>query len=165
MKITRREFIALSSATAAVVAGASPSFTAPEVRSPYVETGESVDSIIWHLWDDPRNPAPFGPLFVNEVLPWDGNGYPIVLMRCGWRAEDREFFRGFYDFEWSNLRRDVPDRFWHDRGNVRRYPNVHSYVREQRFGEHPSVMRRRMSANLRRKSGIRHHSIAVAESV
>lgn len=148
----RRDF--LKSVAVLPIAAVLPTVAvAAPVRCPYVEVGESVSSIIWHLWDDPRNPAPTGPLFVGSIGDWDGVGYPIVLYSCGWHVEDRKHFYGFYDHEWSNLRRDVPDRFWHDRRNVRRYPNVHAYVREQRFGEHPRVMRKRMASNMRRKTG------------
>lgn len=144
MDISKRSL--LKALAALPFVAAVPAWAAP--RSPFVIEGEVVDSIIFHLWGERPRP-PRGPLFVAEVLPWDGSGYPIVLMRCGWRVEDREYFDGFYDHEWSNLRRDVPDRFWHSAANRRRYPNVHSYVREQRFGEHPSVMRRRMARNQR----------------
>lgn len=123
-----------------------PSLAAP-VRKPYVQVDEWVDSIIWHLWDDPRNPAPTGPLYVSEIKEWDGIGYPITLTSTGWRIEDRVPHYGFYDFEWVNFRRELPDRFWADPSRVERYPNVHSYIREKRFGEHPSAMRDRMEFN------------------
>lgn len=142
LTLTRRAFLALTGWSAV----ARPAL-ACSIRDPFVVAGESVDSIIWHLWDDTRNPAPTGPLFVHEIHPWDGQGYPITLMRCGWRVDDRTFFKGFHDFEWSNLRRDVPDRFWRDPAKIQRYPNVHSYVREIRFGEHPDVMRKCMEFN------------------
>ena len=142
--IGRREFIKLSAALA-VSSIAAPAFAIR--REPYVIEGESVDSIIFHLWDDPRNPAPFAALFVEQVLPWDGVGYRIVLKSHGYRAGPPPQVSGFYDFEWSNLRRDVPARFWGIPGNSDRYPNVHAYVREQRFGEDPDVMRQRMAAN------------------
>lgn len=127
---------------------AAPVAAAPVIRAPFLLKGEYVDSIISHLWGERPRP-PVGALLVHEILPWDGTGYPIVLARCGWRYEDRQLFDGFYDHEWANLRREVPDRFWHSAANRRRYPNIHSYVREQRFGEHPRVMRRLMARNAR----------------
>lgn len=108
--------------------------------------GEFVSSIVWHLWDKPRAPCSISML-VHAIRSWDGVGYPIILARTGWRVQDRELFEGWYDFEWSNLRRDVPAQFWQMPGAVERYPNVHAYVREQRFGEDPDVMRRRMILN------------------
>lgn len=144
--IRRRSFLQVAMVLPLVGATAQPAAAAP--RAPFVEEGESVDSIIWHLWGE-RPTAPTGPLYVAKILPWDGVGYPIVLMRLGWREEDREYFDGYYDHEWSNLRRDVPDRLWRLASNRRRYPNVHSYVREQRFGELPRVMRARMKRNRR----------------
>lgn len=142
MIINRREFISLTGVAAA--ASTLPAL-APLVREPYVLEKEWVDSIVWHLWDDLRNPAPTGPLFVSEVKPWDGKGYPITLAKTGWH-KDREFFDGWYDFEWVNLRRELPANFWHHH-SASIYPNVHSYIREQRFGEPPSVMRARMVFN------------------
>jgi len=140
----RREFLKL--AGAAVASGVTIPALARR-REPYVIAGEIVDSIIWHRWDDPRNPAPSGPLWVGEIKAWDGVGYPIVLMGCGSRLEDRQYIPNFYDFEWVNFRRELPDRFWAIPGNAERYPNVHSFIRERRFGEHPDVMRQTMAAN------------------
>lgn len=149
--ISRRTVLTLPAALA--VAGL-PLPAIASRRDPYVLKGEMVDSIIWHLWDDPRNPAPAGGVFVEHVHPWDGVGYPVVLAQHGSPGRGRTFHACFYDFEWSNLRRDVPSGFWGMPGNSDRYPNVHAYVREQRFGEHPDVMRQRMAANdlLRRQS-------------
>lgn len=114
-------------------------------RGPYVMPGEWVDSIVFHLWDLPM--VPLGPLSVHEVLPWDGKGYPIVLAKHGWREEDKLLYDGWYDYEWANFRREVPEHFWALHGNKDRYPNVHAFIREQRFGEHPSVMRQTMARN------------------
>lgn len=142
MKLSRRALLGAIAATPLLPAVVS----AAPLRAPYVEKDDDVSSIIWHIWEDQRERPPVGPLFVHEVLPWDGNGYPIVMYRAGWRVEDREFVHGYYDFEFSQLRRDVPKYFWHDPANAD-YPNVHSYVREQRFGEPPAVMRGYMERN------------------
>lgn len=144
---SRRGF--LKTLGALVGAGlAAPAFAA--VREPFVTEGEAVGSIVWHLWDD-QLIAPSGPMIVHEVLPWDGTGYPIILRQCCYR-EVCDLYRGWYDFEWSNLRRDVPQQFWALPG-ADRYPNVHAYVREQRFGESPEVMRRIMERNRFERGG------------
>lgn len=151
--LDRRAFIGLAGALPLL----KPTFAA-STRDPYVVLDEYVDSIIWHLWDDPRNPAPTGPLYVTGIQPWDGHGYPIRLTKCGWRVEDRQHFFGFYDFEWVNFRRELPDRFWEIPGHPERYPNVHSFIREQRFGESPAVMRERMEFN-------RHHEAKAQKAI
>lgn len=143
-KPSRRLFI--QSVAALVASAAAPPVLAAG-RAPFVEVGEIVSSLVFHMWDKPA--APIGPLYVHEIGAWDGTGYPIVLMICGWRVEEREFYDGWYDFEWSNLLRDVPQRFWAIPGHSERYPNVHAYVREKRFGESPEVMRRTMEINRR----------------
>lgn len=140
-KPSRRLFI---QSVAALVGSAVVTPTLALGRKPFVIEGEMVDSLVWHMWDKPA--APLGSLSVAKILPWDGVGYPIILRKHGWRAEDAEDFTGWYDFEWSNLRRDVPPNFWHTH-TTDQYPNVHAYVREQRFGESPEVMRRTMMIN------------------
>ncbi len=106
----RREFLQI---TGAVLAGGFAMPALALTRDAFVLVGELVDSIIWHRWDDPRNPAPIGPLRVHEIHAWDGVGYPITLSRnVGWLEKDRQFVPGFYDFEFVNFRRELPDRFW-----------------------------------------------------
>lgn len=41
----------------------------------------------------------------------------------------------YYDFDLADFTRDVPRDFWHNKANARTYPNVHSWLRQQRFGE------------------------------
>lgn len=141
IQLSRRAFI--GSIAALVGVSAAPAFI--RGRAPFVVEEEFVSSIVWHMWDKPLAPCSISML-VAKILPWDGTGYPIILARTGWAIEDREHFEGWYDFEWSNLRRDVPVQFWSLPG-ARRYPNVHAYVREQRFGEEPSVMAAMMDRN------------------
>lgn len=141
--IDRRSFIFSSISLPMAFAGAKATTLA---RAPYVSVGEHVDSIVFHLWDKPR--APSGPVVVDQILPWDGIGYPLVLSTWNY-GDKRDLWDGWYDYEWSNFRRDVPDRFWAIPDNNRRYPNVHAYVREKRFGEHPEVMRATMARNAR----------------
>jgi len=134
----------IGSVAALVGAVSAPAFL--RGRAPFVIEGEFVSSIVWHMWEKPLAPCSISML-VAKVLPWDGTGYPIILARTGWSVADREYFEGWYDFEWSNLRRDVPSQFWAKPG-ADRYPNIHAYVREQRFGEDPSVMARTMERNM-----------------
>lgn len=146
LKISRRALLgALAAApfVPAIVAAAVPD---PH-REPYVLKDEWVTSIVWHVWEKPVAAPSVGDLLVHDILPWDGKGYPIVLAECGWKVEDRILYHGHYDFEWSNLRRDVPENFWHNPDRTWRYPNVHSYVREQRFGESPMVTAAYMKRN------------------
>ena len=97
-------------------------------RAPYMSVGDGV-SYIGHC------PGGFGGTQVVEsVGPWDGTGYPVQTWNNAYgshRALDT-----YYDFDLSDFRKDVPAGFWHSQRNRSRYPNVHTYVREQRFGEH-----------------------------
>lgn len=140
--LRRRDFLKGLVALPLIAAGTSGAWAVP-TRPPYVVAGEIVDNIVWHRWDLPA--APTGPVWVHEVLPWDGVGYPIIIKTIDWRQT--KFYRGWYDHEWVNFQREIPGRFWADHGNKIRYPNVHSYIREVRFGEHPSVMRQTMERN------------------
>lgn len=139
--INRRDFLGTIAATPLL---SLPAPAAP-IREPYVVVGEYVDSIVWHLWDKPC--APIGPVVVHEIQPWDGESYPIILSRWIYGGR-RELWSGWFDHEWSNLRRDLPKDFWQTH-SLNDYPNVHSYVRQQRFGEQPSVMREIMERNRR----------------
>lgn len=149
----RRDFLR-GFAALPFVASSVAGFAAP-VRAPFVVPGEIVDSIVWHLWDEPM--APVGPVWVHEVLPWDGKGYPIVIKTIG--HFETLLYDGWYDHEWANLRREVPGQFWAMHGNEERYPNVHAYIRELRFGEHPSVMRRTMERNHQLGPGAFHREV------
>jgi hypothetical protein len=51
----------------------------------------------------------------------------------------------FPDHDLALLREEVPHRFWHNH-TFEEWPNVHSWVRWKRFGEHPDVMRARHAA-------------------
>ncbi|MFD3263187.1 hypothetical protein [Phenylobacterium ferrooxidans] len=140
MKLSRRLFL-----QAIGLAAATPAFALPP-RAPYVEAGDIVESLFFHQWDRPG--APIGPLVVHEVKPWDGRGYPVVIRTMrSWAGDQEDYYDIWRDDDWSNLRRDVPVDFWHHPGRRERYPNLHSYVRERRFGEHPSLMRQTMDRN------------------
>lgn len=137
MIVSRRSFLGLFAAAAAARIVV-PAFTPP--REPYVRVGEHVAYVGLNL-----HPAPtfLGDMRVSEIGAWDGLGYPVTLAEHGFPGPASMAHR-FYDCDLSNFRRDLPDRFWHDPARVERYPNVHAYVREQRFGEDPAVMRRRL---------------------
>lgn len=123
MLISRRGFLKLISA--ALASGATIPAIA-KTRNPYVSEGEAV-SYIGHC------PGGFiGSQLVHKVDPWDGFGYPVHLWNNAYgtrRATER-----YYDFDLSNFTRDVPHGFWSMPGSAK-YPNVHTWMREQRFGE------------------------------
>lgn len=124
MLISRRGFLKLIGA--AIASGATvPAFA--KSRTPYVTAGEMVSYI-------GRSPGGFcGDQLVHEVSQWDGVGYPVLCWNNSYGP--RRALERYYDFELANFRREVPHDFWHHHGNVVRYPNVHTFVREQRFGE------------------------------
>lgn len=124
MLISRRGFLKLIGA--AIASGATvPAFS--KHRAPYVAAGEVVDYIGHH-------PGGFcGGQLVHEVGQWDGVGYPVLCWNTSYgpgRALER-----YYDFDLADFRREVPSGFWHHPGTRAKYPNVHTWIREQRFGE------------------------------
>ena len=145
MIVSRRSFLGLFAAAAAsrIVV---PAFTPP--RQPYVRTGEPVSYVGLNLYPAPVFP---GSTLVREIGEWDGIGYPVALYDQGY-GNPCSMAHRFYDFDLCNFNRDVPERFWHDRARRERYPNVHAYIREQRFGEPVSRMRERMQVALLDKS-------------
>lgn len=121
--LTRRSFLKLMG-IAAASAVAVPALQIG--RQPYVLTGELVDYI-------GARPGGFiGACGVAEVHPWDGVGFPVDLRQNGY-GRDLPLLR-YYDADLANLRKEIPDRFWHEPAN-RRFNNVHTYVRVKRFGE------------------------------
>lgn len=77
------------------------------------------------------NPGGFiGGQCVTFVDKWDGVGYPVTLNSNSYPPE-KEIY---YDFDLADLNKEVPDGFWGNPENDK-YPNVHTYVRMQRFGE------------------------------
>lgn len=124
MLISRRGFLKLIGA--AIASGvAVPAFA--KRRAPYVAVGEVVDYVGHH-------PGGFcGAQLVHEVGAWDGVGYPVSCWNNAYgkhKATER-----YYDFDLANFNRDVPRDFWHHASNRAKYPNVHTWMREQRFGE------------------------------
>ncbi|BAQ50388.1 hypothetical protein [Methylobacterium aquaticum] len=137
--VSRRAFLGLFAAAAAsrlVV----PAFTPP--RAPYVEPGQSVSYVGLNLHPQPTF---IGTMRVETVGEWDGIGFPVALRDHGrYGAYDLVPHR-FYDADLCDFLRELPRDFWHDRARVAKYPNVHAWVREQRFGEPVSVMRARLA--------------------
>lgn len=119
--ISRRQFLQLAGIAAAsgIIV---PAFILP--RDPYVKISEVVDYIGPH-------PGGFiGGKITKSIKDWDGVGYPVECVD-GWGTETYTF----YDFNLVNFRREVPDDFWHHEINNQKYNNIHTYVREKRFGE------------------------------
>lgn len=133
--ISRRSFLALLGASLVPI----PAFT--EGRAPYVIAGETASYI-----GLAKYPAPgfIGSAIVDEVLPWDGVGYPVRMMNQSFGPAYGPMEHLFYDTDLCNFRRELPDNFWHCPERSARYPNVHAYVREQRYGEDPIISWRRL---------------------
>jgi len=126
-ELTRRRFLQLLGA--AFASGVSvPALSMG--REPYVHVGSCVD----YIGPSGEGSRSFiGGKLVRAVHPWDGTGYPVDVDN-GVFGKGRALER-FYDFELSDLGREVPANFWHSEENRRRYNNVHTYVRTKRFGE------------------------------
>lgn len=137
LHLSRRRFLQIASA-AAVVGAVAPVLAAP--RDPYVVAGEVVSFIGLALHPEPTF---IGGALVREVLPWDGVGFPCVLSDHG--NATASMAHRFYDADLCNFRRELPDQFWHDPARAAKYPNVHAYVREQRYGEPVTVMLAKMN--------------------
>lgn len=124
--LTRRAFLQRIGIAAAALAIKIPAF---QRREPYVRKGDVV-SWIGHC---PSPDSFIGGKSVVAVGKWDGVGYPVTvrnqIVGPGAAVET------YYDVDLCNFNREVPDRFWWDEENVRRYPNVHTYVRTNRYGE------------------------------
>lgn len=141
ISLSRRSFLR-GLFTAPIVVGAPELLVARPAlpREPYVKAGTTVSYVGLAL-----HPAPTftGSRIVMEILPWNGRFYPVVLDTNGYRTpRDTETFP---DHDLSDFRAEVPDRFW-SAHSFDEWPNVHAWVRHQRYGEHPSVMLARMDA-------------------
>jgi hypothetical protein len=108
---------------AAALAIPIPAFTTG--RKPYVIEGSVVDYIGHH-------PGGFqGGQMVKKIGEWDGVGFPVQLCTNTFPPQ----IETYYDFDLVDMIKNVPKNFWHDPVNSARYPNVHTYLRVQRFGE------------------------------
>jgi hypothetical protein len=137
-ELSRRSFLRLAVAAAATGIVV-PAFTPP--RAPYVFE----DEVVSHVGACGRDlPSFVGGTLVRKIERWDGVGFPCILRNQAFGCAAGDMQDRFYDFDLSNFLRDVPSDFWLEGGNAHRYPNVHAFVREQRFGEDPSVMWRRL---------------------
>lgn len=121
--LTRRSFLKLVGVSAVAVV------IVPAIqfgRNPYVLAGEVVDFV------GPRPGGFIGGCVVAEVHPWDGHGYPVEVWNNAFGVHRKKV--RFYDADLAAMRREVPAKFWHDPAN-RKWPNVHTWIRAQRFGE------------------------------
>lgn len=122
--LSRRGFLGLIAAVMAVGVDV-PAMRA--TRKPYVIAGETVDYV-------GSVPGGFiGAQLVHVVDAWDGVGYPVQTWNNSYGPA--RALETYYDFDLANFRREVPERFWHDPAHCAKYPNVHTFLREQRFGE------------------------------
>jgi hypothetical protein len=123
MLISRRGFLKLIGA--AIASGAAvPAFA--KGRAPYVIAGQ-VASYIGHC------PGGFiGGQVVHSVGKWDGVGYPVQTWNNAYGKH--RALETYYDFDLADFCSELPRNFWALPGSAR-YPNVHTWVREQRFGE------------------------------
>ena len=123
MLISRRGFLKLIGS--ALASGATvPAFA--KTRQPYVSKGEVV-AYVGHC------PGGFtGSQLVHEVEAWDGVGYPVQCWNNAYGT--RRALERYYDFDLADFLREVPKDFWSMPGS-KKYPNVHTWLREKRFGE------------------------------
>jgi len=115
--ITRRRFLILA-ASASAAGLVVPAFTPP--RQPYVKVNTYVDYIGMNL-----HPLP-------EFM-----GSARVLETGYWPNPQPAMKDMFYDSDLSIMRDEYPAGIWHSQANCDRYPNVHAYIREKRYGEDP----------------------------
>ena len=130
--ITRCRFLILA-ASASAAGLVVPAFTPP--RQPYVKVNTYVDYIGMNL-----HPLPvfMGSARVLEIHAWDGIGYPVTLEDTGYWPNPQPAMKDmFYDSDLSIMRDEYPAGIWHSQANCDRYPNVHAYIREKRYGEDP----------------------------
>lgn len=140
MKLTRRGFFKASAATAALSVAPIQAFASG--REPYVKFGQDVSYVGLNLHPDP---CFTGSDIVTEVLPWNGECFPVLLREQRYRRDRGWSWALFPDFDLADLD-EVPADFWGDPVNDATWPNVHAYVRFRRFGERPEVMRARLRA-------------------
>lgn len=145
MIINRRNFI-VGAAIAPTVAFVNPAF-ASETRKPFVEKGNIVDFLYFEEWERPLQPRSIG-VVVAHVGKWNGSSYNIVLKDSSHVSSD--YWDGI-DAEWCTFHKEVPDFRW-DKVEPNKYRNIHSYVREKRFGENPQLMSERMDLNSKLKA-------------
>jgi hypothetical protein len=126
MAITRRVFLKIIATALATPAVAKmvPAFIG--TRSSYVIKEDGTASYI-----GPKGDGFTGACAIKEVKDWDGTGYPVVVYKNTFCTPLET--ETYYDFELANFQREVPDRFWWNPEN-KKYPNVHTYVLEKRFG-------------------------------
>lgn len=127
MTLTRRDFLKLIAASAVV--SAAPAFCS--TRSPYVTVKSNPVSYIGACTKGEHQFC--GSKIVAKVHEWDGVGYPVDLKSGGYGVYNR--LERYYDFELVDFQEELPDHFWWDEERNKKYLNVHTYIREKRFGE------------------------------
>lgn len=127
ISISRRGFLKFIAASIIPVPAIAKEFDR-NIRLPYVQKGQSVNYI------GPSGiPESFvGSMIVKSVGEFDGIGFPVIVNNGAYGKYNRDL--NYYDTELSDFLIDVPPNFWHDKTNEK-YPNVHTYVRTNRYGE------------------------------
>lgn len=125
MSISRRAFLKGLAALAVSAAVPVPAFSS--LRAPYITKNSGPVSYIGHCPD----PASFiGAKCVHSVGEWDGVGYPVTVLSNSYPTRKEVY----YDVDLADFNKEIPPRFWHDPAN-KKYPNVHTWLRMQRYGE------------------------------
>lgn len=137
--LNRREFLIAGGALAIVPL---PTIAAPP-RAAFLEVRDDVSFLYFEDWVRPSQPHSISAR-VEHVGAWNGAAYPIVLSY--YVHKHVEYWDGV-DSEWCMFRKELPNFSWRD-VPLGRYPNIHAYVREKRFGEDPSRMAAQMNHNL-----------------
>jgi len=137
MSISRREFLKIIGAS--TIIAASPAFSSQ--RKPYVnKQSYPVDYI------GVNGNGFLGSKIVEDVLDFDGVGYPVLLKP----HSSNGISELYYDFDLVDMVSELPNNFWWSEHNKNKYPNVHTYFREQRFGEsvHEAIFHMRNGQSL-----------------
>ena len=122
MKVSRRDFLKSLASIALSTGFSVPAFVS--TRKPYVDIEDTVSYL---------GPVPggfIGSCSIKEIGKWDGLGYPVVL-RTNFYPSREEIY---YDVDLFCGYKEIPDKFWRFPEN-HRYPNIHTWLRVQRFGE------------------------------
>ena len=122
MALNRREFLKLIGASAVI--SALPIFQS--TREPYVTENSGAVSYV-----GANGKGFIGAQLVKKVHPFDGVGYPVEVSYGGYHSRIEKY----YDFDLCDMGKELPDKFWWNEENNKKYPNVHTYIREKRFGE------------------------------
>ncbi|MEG3175803.1 twin-arginine translocation signal domain-containing protein [Sphingomonas sp. RB3P16] len=145
LALSRRSFLGLIAAAGAIGV-TMPAFTAP--RAPYITAADGSVSYVG-LWKPGGGDSFIGSRVVRRVKNWDGVGYLVGM--CNGRYGKHRADVTLYDVDLVNFNRELTEAFgshfgtW-GRPELQPYPNLHSWVRHRRLGEHPARMVARMEA-------------------